>query len=170
MEGDSVTLKTNVTELHGDEDITWKYGAEKALIVKISNEKQIFSTYDVPRDRFRDRLKVDHQTGSLTITNITNQHAGLYEQQRRGAKLSSKTFNVSVYESDSLTVLISFAVAESLLIVAGFGIFCICWKCRKTDQDVQICEDEITHVVMIHEPTFYERNAHTLFQKKPFYC
>ncbi|XP_042605642.1 uncharacterized protein LOC122141707 [Cyprinus carpio] len=170
MEGDSVTLKTNVTELHGDEDITWKYGAEKALIVKISNEKQIFSTYDVPRDRFRDRLKVDHQTGSLTITNITTQHAGVYEQQRRGAKLSSKTFNVSVYESDSLTVLISFAVAESLLIVAGFGIFCICWKCRKTDQDVQICEDEITHVVMIHEPTFYERNAHTLFQKKPFYC
>uniref|UniRef100_A0A9J8AQC9 Immunoglobulin domain-containing protein n=1 Tax=Cyprinus carpio carpio TaxID=630221 RepID=A0A9J8AQC9_CYPCA len=135
MEGDSVTLKTNVTELHGDDDITWKYGAEKSLIVKISNEKQNFSTYDVPDERFRDRLKVDHQTGSLTITNITNQHAGLYEQQRRGAKLSSKTFNVSVYESDSLTVLISFAVAESLLIVAGFGIFCICWKCRKTDQD-----------------------------------
>uniref|UniRef100_A0A8C2D3E2 Immunoglobulin domain-containing protein n=1 Tax=Cyprinus carpio TaxID=7962 RepID=A0A8C2D3E2_CYPCA len=170
MEGDSVTLKTNVTELHGDDDIAWTYGAEKSLIVKISNEKQIFSTYDVPRDRFRDRLKVDHQTGSLTIMNITTQHAGVYEQQRRGAKLSSKTFNVSVYESDSLTVLISVAAAESLLIVAGFGIFCICWKCRKTDQEVQICEDEITHVVMIHEPTFYERNAHTLFQKKPFYC
>uniref|UniRef100_A0A8C2D1G1 Ig-like domain-containing protein n=1 Tax=Cyprinus carpio TaxID=7962 RepID=A0A8C2D1G1_CYPCA len=98
MEGDSVTLKTNVTELHGDDDITWKYGAEKSLIVKISNEKQIFSTYDdVPDERFRDRLKVDHQTGSLTITNITTQHAGVYEQQRRGARLSSKTFSVSVY-------------------------------------------------------------------------
>uniref|UniRef100_A0A672LXC9 Immunoglobulin domain-containing protein n=1 Tax=Sinocyclocheilus grahami TaxID=75366 RepID=A0A672LXC9_SINGR len=95
--GDSVTLKTNVTELHGDEDITWKYGAEKSLIVKISNEKQIFSTFDILDGRFRDRLKVDHQTGSLTITNITTQHAGIYEQQKRGAKLSSKTFNVSVY-------------------------------------------------------------------------
>uniref|UniRef100_A0A8C1R8D8 Immunoglobulin domain-containing protein n=1 Tax=Cyprinus carpio TaxID=7962 RepID=A0A8C1R8D8_CYPCA len=97
MEGDSVTLKTNVTELHGDDDITWKYGAEKSLIVKISNEERISSTFDVPDGRFRDRLKVDHQTGSLTITNITTEHAGVYEQQRRGARLSSKTFNVSVY-------------------------------------------------------------------------
>uniref|UniRef100_A0A8C1NNF6 Ig-like domain-containing protein n=1 Tax=Cyprinus carpio TaxID=7962 RepID=A0A8C1NNF6_CYPCA len=97
MEGDSVTLKTNVTELHGDDDITWKYGAEKSLIVKISNEKQNFSTYDVPDERFRDRLKVDHQTGSLTITNTTTKHAGVYEQQIRRAKLSSKTFSVSVY-------------------------------------------------------------------------
>uniref|UniRef100_A0A8C2D3D1 Ig-like domain-containing protein n=1 Tax=Cyprinus carpio TaxID=7962 RepID=A0A8C2D3D1_CYPCA len=235
MEGDSVTLKTNVTELHGDDDITWKYGAEKSLIVKISNEKQIFSTYDdVPDERFRDRLKVDHQTGSLTITNITTQHAGVYEQQRRGARLSSKTFSVSVYPRLSVPVitsnssqcsssssssssssycslvcsvvnvshvtlswykgnsslssisvsdlsislslplevesqdknsyscvinnpisnqtqhldiisqlchtcagLISAAVAAagSLLIIAGFGIFCICWKCRKTGQE-----------------------------------
>uniref|UniRef100_A0A8C1YME9 Ig-like domain-containing protein n=1 Tax=Cyprinus carpio TaxID=7962 RepID=A0A8C1YME9_CYPCA len=97
MEGDSVTLKTNVTELHGDDDITWKYGAEKSLIVKISNEERISPTFDVPDGRFRDRLKVDHQTGSLTITNITTKHAGVYEQQRRGARLSSKTFNVSVY-------------------------------------------------------------------------
>ncbi|XP_016116252.1 SLAM family member 5-like [Sinocyclocheilus grahami] len=97
MEGDSVTLKTNVTELHEDDEIAWKYGAEKSLIVKISNEKQIFSTFDVPDERFRDRLKVDHQTGSLTITNITTQHAGDYEQQIRGARLSSKTFSVYVY-------------------------------------------------------------------------
>uniref|UniRef100_A0A672LXB8 Ig-like domain-containing protein n=1 Tax=Sinocyclocheilus grahami TaxID=75366 RepID=A0A672LXB8_SINGR len=96
MEGDSVTLKTNVTELHGDEDITWKFGAEKSLIVKIT-EKRNFSTFDVPDGRFRDRLKLDDKTGSLTITNITTQHAGRYEQQKRGVKLSSKIFSVSVY-------------------------------------------------------------------------
>uniref|UniRef100_A0A8C1YMD5 Ig-like domain-containing protein n=1 Tax=Cyprinus carpio TaxID=7962 RepID=A0A8C1YMD5_CYPCA len=38
-------------------------------------------------------------------------------------------------DSDSLTVLISVAAAESLLIFAGFGIFCICWKCRKADEE-----------------------------------
>ncbi|XP_016344359.1 SLAM family member 5-like [Sinocyclocheilus anshuiensis] len=97
MEGDSVTLKTNVTELHEDDEIAWKYGAQKSLIVKIINEKQIFSTFDVLDGRFRDRLKLDHQTGSLTITNITIEHAGDYEQQIRGAKLLSKTFSVSVY-------------------------------------------------------------------------
>ncbi|XP_016404237.1 CD48 antigen-like, partial [Sinocyclocheilus rhinocerous] len=97
MEGDSVTLKTNVTELHGDEDITRKFGAEKSLIGKISDEKRIFSTFDVLDGRFRDRLKLDDKTGSLTITNITTEHAGDYEQQIRGARLSSKIFSVSVY-------------------------------------------------------------------------
>ncbi|XP_058615791.1 SLAM family member 9-like [Onychostoma macrolepis] len=96
MEGDSVTLKTNVAELHGDDDITWKFGAEKSLIVKISTEKRI-CTFNDTDGRFGDRLKLDNQTGSLTITNIRTQHAGLYEQQKRGAKLSSKTFSVSVY-------------------------------------------------------------------------
>uniref|UniRef100_A0A672LWG5 Ig-like domain-containing protein n=1 Tax=Sinocyclocheilus grahami TaxID=75366 RepID=A0A672LWG5_SINGR len=96
MEGDYVTLKTNVTELHGDEDITWKFGAEKSLIGKIT-EKRNFSTFDSPDRRFRDRLKLDDKTGSLTITNITTQHAGDYEQQKRGVKLSSKIFSVSVY-------------------------------------------------------------------------
>ncbi|XP_052446529.1 SLAM family member 9-like [Carassius gibelio] len=96
MEGDHVTLKTNVAELNGDDDITWKYGAEKYLIVKIS-EKRNVSKFDVPDERFRDRVKLDNETLSLTITNITTQHTGLYEQQIRGTKLSSKTFNVSVY-------------------------------------------------------------------------
>ncbi len=35
MEGDSVTLKTNVTEIREDDDILWKFGAEKSLIAKI---------------------------------------------------------------------------------------------------------------------------------------
>ncbi|XP_051765475.1 SLAM family member 9-like isoform X2 [Ctenopharyngodon idella] len=97
MEGDSVTLNTGLTELHEDDDILWKYGAENSLIAKISKEKQIFSTHDVLDGRFRDRLKLDHQTGSLTITNITTEHTGVYELEINGAKLSSNTFNVSVY-------------------------------------------------------------------------
>ncbi|KAK9967226.1 hypothetical protein ABG768_001634 [Culter alburnus] len=98
MEGDSVTLHTSVTKIRDDDDILWRFGAEKSLIAKISIENQIFSTYDdVPDGRFRDRLKLDNQTGSLIITNITTEHAGDYKLEINGAKLTSKTFSVSVY-------------------------------------------------------------------------
>ncbi len=94
-EGDSVTLKTNLTEIHERDYILWIYGAEKSLIAKINKNPN--SSSDGPDERFRDRLKLDHQTGSLTITNITTEHAGCYEVQISGAKRTSKTFNVSVY-------------------------------------------------------------------------
>ncbi|XP_059426029.1 SLAM family member 5-like [Carassius carassius] len=97
MEGDSVTLQTGETEIQYDDDILWTFGAEKSLIVKISNEKNIFSTFDVHNGIFRDRLKLDNQTGSLTISDITTEHAGEYQLEINGAKLTSKIFSVSVY-------------------------------------------------------------------------
>ncbi|XP_051763434.1 SLAM family member 5-like isoform X2 [Ctenopharyngodon idella] len=97
MEGDSVTLYTNVTEMHEDDDILWKFGSENSLIAKISIENRIFSTSDGPDGRFRDRLKLDNQTGSLTIMNTRTEHAGDYKLQIKGVKRSSKTFSVSVY-------------------------------------------------------------------------
>ncbi len=96
MEGESVTLHTDVTEIHEDDDILWTFGAEKSLIAKIIIEKQILSTSDVPDERFRDRLKLDDQTGSLTITNITTQHAGLSTRDK-WSETDKKTFSVSVY-------------------------------------------------------------------------
>ncbi len=94
-EGDSVTLETNLTEIHERDYILWIYGAEKSLIDRMNKKPN--SSSDGPDGRFRDRLKLDHQTGSLTITNITTQHAGCYELHISGAKRTSKTFNVSVY-------------------------------------------------------------------------
>ncbi|XP_051763443.1 SLAM family member 5-like [Ctenopharyngodon idella] len=94
MEGDSVTLNTDFTEIHED-DILWTFGAENSLIAK--RKKQIFYTYNSTDERFRDRLKLDNQTGSLTITNITTEHAGVYEVQIRAEKLTSKSFSVCVY-------------------------------------------------------------------------
>ncbi len=96
MEGDSVTLNTDVTEIYEVDDIFWNY--ENSLIAKINREIQIFSIYDdVPDGRFRDRLKLDHQTGSLTITNMRTEHTGVYKLQISGVKVTLKTFNVSVY-------------------------------------------------------------------------
>ncbi|KAI2650695.1 Natural killer cell receptor 2B4 [Labeo rohita] len=62
----------------------------------MKKNKQIFSTFVGPDGRFRNRLKLDKQTGSLTITNITTEHAGLYKLEIVGAKLSPKTFSVFV--------------------------------------------------------------------------
>ncbi|XP_016396130.1 uncharacterized protein LOC107729908 [Sinocyclocheilus rhinocerous] len=77
LEGDSVTLNSDFTTIHDGDDILWIFGSEDSLIAKFNKEKHIF-TYDGPDGRFRDRLKLDNQTGSLTITNITTQLAGLY--------------------------------------------------------------------------------------------
>ncbi len=95
MEGDSVTLHTDVTEIHDGDEIMWNFGSEISPIAQINRASGIFTTHT--DERFRDRLKLDDKTGSLTITNITTQHAGLYQLEIISAKLSSKTFNVSVY-------------------------------------------------------------------------
>ncbi|XP_077081588.1 uncharacterized protein LOC143735319 [Siphateles boraxobius] len=97
MEGDSVLLHNDVTEIHEDDDMVWIFGAEKTFIAKMNKRKQIFSTFNGPDGRFRDRLKLDHQTGSLTIANTRTEHVGYYQLLISGAKRSSKTFRVSVY-------------------------------------------------------------------------
>uniref|UniRef100_A0A8C1TA71 Ig-like domain-containing protein n=1 Tax=Cyprinus carpio TaxID=7962 RepID=A0A8C1TA71_CYPCA len=107
-EGDCVTLNTDVTEIREDEDILWNFGANNSMIAQIKKKYQIFSTYDDgPDEKFRDRLKLDKQTASLTIRNITIEHTGLYKLQISGAKLISKTFNVSVYAHLSVPVISS---------------------------------------------------------------
>uniref|UniRef100_A0A671QS56 SLAM family member 9-like n=1 Tax=Sinocyclocheilus anshuiensis TaxID=1608454 RepID=A0A671QS56_9TELE len=95
MEGDYVTLHTDLTEIHEDDEIMWNSESENSLIAQINRAAGIFFTYN--DGRFRDRLKLDDQTGSLTITNITSEHAGLYQLEIIAAELSSKAFSVSVY-------------------------------------------------------------------------
>ncbi len=98
MKEDSVTLNTDVTKICDDEDILWKYGAEKSLIAEISKVAGIFNTFEDPGFGHdgRFRLKLDDKTGSLTITNTRTEHAGDYEL-RSGAKRLLKAFCVSVY-------------------------------------------------------------------------
>jgi len=95
MEGDYVTLNTDLTEIQEDDYILWTYGPGNSQIAQI--KKKHFSTYNDTDGRFRDRLKLDDQTGSLTIMNTTTEHTGVYTQEITGAKLTSKSFNVSVY-------------------------------------------------------------------------
>ncbi|XDV23832.1 hypothetical protein PO909_028223 [Leuciscus waleckii] len=107
MEGDSVTLNSD-TQIREDDYIMWKFGAEKALIAKMKKKKQIFAICDdAPDGRFRDRLKLDDQTGSLTITNTRTEHTGVYKLEISGLKLTSEIFNVSVYARLPVPVIIS---------------------------------------------------------------
>ncbi|XDV23792.1 hypothetical protein PO909_028202, partial [Leuciscus waleckii] len=67
MEGDSVTLNTGV-ETKKQEEIKWYFSG--LLVAQISGDLSFICT-DVQcnedTERFRDRLKLDNQTGSLTI-------------------------------------------------------------------------------------------------------
>ncbi|XP_050959555.1 uncharacterized protein LOC127160957, partial [Labeo rohita] len=106
-EGDSVTLNSDLTEITDDE-IQWKFRRENTLIAKINKRADGFIVYDDVLDgRFRDRLKLDKQTGSLTITNTTTEHAGAYELQIN--RMSIHYFlavydEISVKEGDSVTL------------------------------------------------------------------
>jgi len=78
MEGDSVTLYTGVQTKQQD-NIKWYFN--KTRIAQISGDLSKICT-DVQcnegTERFRDRLKLDHQTGSLTITHTRNTDDGEY--------------------------------------------------------------------------------------------
>uniref|UniRef100_A0A673KHH8 Ig-like domain-containing protein n=1 Tax=Sinocyclocheilus rhinocerous TaxID=307959 RepID=A0A673KHH8_9TELE len=96
-EGDSVTLESGVTEIQTDDLIAWTFGRPETLIALINKEEVIFSSSDGPDGRFRDRLKLDHQTGSLTITNTRITDSGLYQITIRSTKPTTYRFSVTVY-------------------------------------------------------------------------
>ncbi|ROI15802.1 hypothetical protein DPX16_0031 [Anabarilius grahami] len=101
MEGDSVTLNSDLTEIDDEDLILWRFGSENTLIAEISVMEGRITVYDDVLDgRFRDRLKLDHQTGSLTITNITTEHAGRYELLIDSVR---KSFILTVYGNSLLS-------------------------------------------------------------------
>ncbi|XP_077081384.1 uncharacterized protein LOC143735203 isoform X2 [Siphateles boraxobius] len=98
MEGESVTLYTDVTETKKAELILWTFGADSTRIAQINRDVNKVSLYDKVLDgRFRDRLKLD-KTGSLTITNTTTEHTGAYGflQIIGGKEVPPKKYNIIV--------------------------------------------------------------------------
>ncbi|KAI7791579.1 hypothetical protein IRJ41_025924 [Triplophysa rosa] len=98
MEGHSVTLHNNTADTHTDDLIVWSFVTQESRIARVNREANKVSVYaDVHDGMFRDRLQVENQTGSLTITNITTQHSGLYHMTISGQQETSYTFNMTVY-------------------------------------------------------------------------
>ncbi len=95
LEGDLVALNSGRTEMMGADLIRWRFGDENTVIAQINvMVGRITLNYNVLDERFRDRLKLDHQTGSLIITNTRTEHTGLYKLQSNSV---SKSFSLTVY-------------------------------------------------------------------------
>ncbi|XP_016381035.1 uncharacterized protein LOC107718465 isoform X2 [Sinocyclocheilus rhinocerous] len=97
MEGDSITLHTGIKKAQEDR-IRWYFNETR--IAQINGDPNKTCT-DVQcnegTERFRDRLKLDHQTGSLTITDTRTSDAGVYQLKIfSSSSISEKTFSVSV--------------------------------------------------------------------------
>ncbi|KAL0161684.1 hypothetical protein M9458_045409, partial [Cirrhinus mrigala] len=102
-EGESVTLDPG--EINTDYFMTWYFS--DSCIAEISGDPNKICSDDQCKDadeRFRDRLKLDHQIGSLTIMNIRTTDSGIYKleinssiRRRRRISISSfKSFHVAV--------------------------------------------------------------------------
>ncbi|XP_048015047.1 uncharacterized protein LOC125247660 isoform X2 [Megalobrama amblycephala] len=93
-EGESVSLNSSFTQIQTLEEIQWKFG--DFLIAKVNKNKESKFYDDSAAGRFRDRLKLDHQTGSLTIINSRTTDSGLYTVSsiRRD---TINTINLTVY-------------------------------------------------------------------------
>nr|XP_055072919.1 uncharacterized protein LOC129452877 [Misgurnus anguillicaudatus] len=119
IEGDSVTLHTDITEIQRDDVIEWRFGDQQDLIAKLNREANKSDLYNGTDERFSGRLKMNTQTGDLTITNIRSQLTGVYKLEITRDEIKKKTFvvrrvfhpesdqlkSVSVMEEDSVTLL-----------------------------------------------------------------
>uniref|UniRef100_A0A672M0P8 Ig-like domain-containing protein n=1 Tax=Sinocyclocheilus grahami TaxID=75366 RepID=A0A672M0P8_SINGR len=94
MEGDSVCLYTGLNKSQ-QERIKWYFNSSR--IAEITGDESKICTDDQCDERFRDRLEVDHQTGSLTITNTRTTDSGLYYLQINSSRFSIiRSFSVTI--------------------------------------------------------------------------
>lgn len=92
--GDSVVLPTNLTEVQYEDHIMWLYG--NILIAELF--ENVSACYDCKDKRFIKRLQLESQTGSLTITNISNIHSGTIKLLiTKGKHQECQRFNITVY-------------------------------------------------------------------------
>ncbi|XP_052447182.1 uncharacterized protein LOC127988462 isoform X2 [Carassius gibelio] len=97
-EGESVHLKTDLTEIQRDEEIEWRFVDKNSLIAEIKGGTG--ETHDVPDKRFRDRLELNEKTGDLIIKNSRDEHDGYYKLKIRSSKGNTNwTYNVKIKEA-----------------------------------------------------------------------
>ncbi|KAF4097257.1 hypothetical protein G5714_021265 [Onychostoma macrolepis] len=117
-EGESLTLYPGVIKNLNDV-MTWHFN--HILFTEIIEDLSFTCTHDpctYVDGRFRDTLNLDNQTGSLTITNITTEHAGHYHLKINSSRFSIKrTFSVTVNGSGQ-----SSAGIQCMLL-----LFCCSW-------------------------------------------
>nr|XP_055074186.1 uncharacterized protein LOC129453829 [Misgurnus anguillicaudatus] len=115
MEGDSVTLHTDITQIQKGDQILWIFGPKGTLIAQIYTE--IINTYD--------GVKLDSQTGSLTIPNIRITNSGLYKLKiSTNIGNSYKKFNVTVYSRLPIPFIIRNSSQFPLSSISNCSLLC----------------------------------------------
>lgn len=129
-EGTTVILASGVYDIHQDDVIIWRCEHGDSVIAKISNGT--FSTFDGADGRFRDRLELDLQTGSLTIKNIKTEHAGLYHMDIIGSRRTVfKRIGLSVCPRDWSLCLMAVSVVAFLIFLVLTGV--LVWRLKDSD-------------------------------------
>uniref|UniRef100_A0A8C1RCI8 Ig-like domain-containing protein n=1 Tax=Cyprinus carpio TaxID=7962 RepID=A0A8C1RCI8_CYPCA len=125
MEGDSATLKTGFTKIQTNHLTIWTFRLNNSEIPIAEIHKQIISIFDSgENERFRDRLKIDEQTGSLTITNINKLHSGLYKLQIISGDVKHISFSIVVYDILPVPVVIRDSSQNSSSSVSRCSLLC----------------------------------------------
>ncbi|XP_036372540.1 SLAM family member 5-like [Megalops cyprinoides] len=114
VEGESVTLHSHLSELQTNSELSWtfKTGSSFAPIAQ-HFRGEITTGYT---ERFKDRLQVDRQTGSLTISNLNTNDSGVYQLLMRhyNRTLSKFLVQLKVYTPASTPVISNITQSHSV--------------------------------------------------------
>ncbi|XP_036438989.1 SLAM family member 9-like isoform X2 [Colossoma macropomum] len=98
LEGNTVTIHTGLTGVQSDAHILWFYRSE-SVEIRIVNSQIIRGEIitDYYSEKFRDRLQLNRNSGSLIITNMSREDSGVYKLNIITGISSVWSFSVDVY-------------------------------------------------------------------------
>ncbi|KAI7791546.1 putative SLAM family member 6, partial [Triplophysa rosa] len=129
-EGEFVNLPIKPDETYAAYMLLWLFNDETTFIARIDRNPHNVSIPGNNDERFRNRLKMDGQTASLTISDVRNTDTGLYKLKIiSGSGISYKTFNVTVTEpSQTSHWMITGPVLAVVLLLVLLGVSVIIYK------------------------------------------